>query len=274
MLSIQQRLCGDFDNAMPQCYHRLMIKDIYRGLIDIIFPRNCLLCRHYHPDTAHDPLCPSCRDALPWNKPPFCVRCSRHLEALTEESLCPSCRAHPPHFDESWALLRYEAGGSELLRRFKFRDKTSIRHTFAALLKNFMARYTLQFPQAAMIIPMPLHAARLRERGYDQAALLGACAASVLHIPLRTDILRRQRHTRRQSGLPAKDRWTNIQGAFTINPVLTADIVGREIILVDDVLTTGATASEAAKTLKDAGASRVIVITLAIASCASYATTS
>ena len=255
------------------CYHPFMWSSILTGLTDIIFPRNCILCRRYHPATAHDPLCPPCREAVPWNKPPFCVRCSRHLDSLTEESLCPSCRAHPPHFDEGWALVNYDGPVRDLLLRFKFHDKTSIRLTFTTILKEFIARYTLRFPDAAMVIPMPLHPTRLRERGYNQAALLGACMAQELNLPLMENTLQRQRHTLRQSELPAKDRWTNISGAFTINPVFAADIVGREVLLVDDILTTGATASEAAKTLKDAGASRVIIITLAIASCASYATT-
>lgn len=244
-----------------------MLKSFFSGLIDIIFPRNCILCREYHPATANDPLCRSCREKLPINTPPFCVRCSRHLKNISEESLCPTCRAHPPHFDEGWAMLDYQDAARTLLQRFKFHNKTSIRKTFATLLHQFVSRYALRFPNTTMIIPVPLHPGRLRERGYDQAALLGECVAKELKLPLRKDILIRARHTARQSELGAKDRWTNIRGAFKISP--SANIVGQEIILADDILTTSATASEAAKTLKDAGALRVIVITLAVATCAS-----
>lgn len=249
-----------------------MFKSIGTGIMDIIFPRNCLLCRAYHPATARDPLCPGCRATLPWNTPPFCVRCSRRLTGITAEALCPSCRSHPPRFDEGWAMIRYKGPARELLKRFKFHNKTSLQRTFTTLLHAFIERYALEFPAAAMVIPVPLHPVRLRERGYNQSGLLAACVARELGLPVRDDILIRGHHAPRQSGLPAKERWTNIQGAFKMkNP---ADIVGREIILVDDILTTGATASEAAKTLKDAGASRVTVITLAIASCGSCATTS
>lgn len=249
-----------------------MINSIWTGLLDIVYPRNCVLCKAYHPATARDPLCPACRGRLPWNTPPFCVRCSRHLESVSEEGLCPSCRAHPPHFDEGWALLRYEGTARELLHKFKFQDKTSLRRTFAALLGEFIARYGLDFPGCHGVIPVPLHEVRLRERGYNQAALLAAGVARELALPLREDVLQRARHTPRQSGLGAKERWTNIEGAFRIkNP---AAIAGRAAILVDDVLTTSATASEAAKTLKDAGASRVTLITLAIAPCGSCAITS
>ena len=249
-----------------------MIKSLWTGLVDIVFPRNCVLCRAYHPATARDPLCPACRASLPWNTPPFCIRCARHLEAVSEESLCPSCRAHPPHFDEGWALVRYEGPAREILHKFKFQDKTSLRRTFKTLLGQFMARYELAFPGDPLVIPVPLHGVRLRERGYNQAALLAAGVAEELSLSLREDILQRARFTPRQSELGAKDRWTNIQGAFRIkNP---AAIAGRAVILVDDVLTTAATASEAAKTLKDAGASRVTLITLAIAPCGSFAITS
>ena len=249
-----------------------MLKSIWTGIVDIIFPRNCMLCRHYHPATAHDPVCPACRAALPLNKPPFCVRCSRHLGNVSEESLCPSCRERLPPFDEAWALLHYEGPARELLRRFKFHDKTSVRRTFATLLHGFIERYALQFPDASMVIPIPLHPVRLRERGYNQAALLAACTAREFGLPLREDILIRARPTPHQAGLGAKERWTNIKGAFRIKN--SNAIVGRSVIVVDDILTTTATASEAAQTLKDAGASRVIVITLGLASCGSCATTS
>jgi ComF family protein len=249
-----------------------MLKSILAGFADIIFPRNCILCRQYHPATAVDPLCPPCRHKLPWNIPPFCLRCSRNLTAVSEEGLCPSCRAHPPDFDEGWSLLNYEGPARDLLRLLKFHNKTSVRRTFARLWHEFTDRHMLRFPDAAMVIPIPLHPVRLRERGYNQAELLAAGVAGALGLPLRTGIMERGRHTQRQSDLGAKDRWTNIKGAFTIkNP---AGIVGRVIILVDDILTTSATASEAAATLKAAGAARVVCITLGIASCGSCATTS
>jgi ComF family protein len=261
-----------FDTPENGLYTVPMIQSIFTGLIDIAFPRNCMLCRTYHPATAHDPLCPRCRETLPLNKPPFCIRCSRHLNAVSEEGLCPSCRTRLPPFDEAWALLHYEGPVREILHRFKFHNKTAVRRTFAALLHAFTERYALQFPDAEMVIPIPLHPARLRERGYNQADLLAAGVAHEFQLPLRNDILIRVNHTPRQSALGAKDRWTNIKGAFRIQNL--SAIVGRSVIVVDDILTTTATASEAAKTLKDAGASRVIIITLGIASCGSCVTTS
>jgi ComF family protein len=169
-------------------------------------------------------------------------------------------------------MLEYQGPARDLLHRFKFQNKTSVRRTFAALFHAFKEHYVLRFPNAAMVIPVPLHPVRLRERGYNQAALLAACVAQEFNVPLKNDILIRSRPTARQSELAAKDRWTNIKGAFRIKNL--DDIVGREIIVVDDILTTTATASEAAKTLKDAGASRVIIISLGLASCESCVITS
>ena len=249
-----------------------MLNSLLTGLCDLIFPRHCLICRQYHPRTAHDPVCPSCQSNLPWNTPPFCLRCSRHLDVVSAEGLCPSCRNHPPRFDEAWTILHYEGTARDILKRFKFHNKTSLRRTFKTLLAHFIARHDLVFPANAIIVPMPLHPLRLRERGYNQAGLLAESVAQLLSLPLAADILERVRHTPRQSELGAKERWTNIKGAFRIkNP---ASIKGSPVILVDDILTTGATASEASGILKDAGASQVIIISLAIASCGSCATTS
>ncbi|MBF0331354.1 MAG: ComF family protein [Candidatus Omnitrophica bacterium] len=230
-------------------------QSLLTGLLDIIFPRNCILCRGYHPLTAHDPLCPDCYKKLPWNKTPLSLRSTPSI-----------------HFDRSLAILHYKGHAQTLLKQFKFHNKTSIRRTISRLFRDFIKLHSLDIGTHALIIPMPLHPTRLRERGYNQSTLIAQGIADTLNMPLCEDILERHRATAHQSQLHAKDRWTNVGHAFRILPL--ADIVGREILLIDDILTTGATASEAAKTLKEAGASRVTVITLAITACGSCTTTS
>ena len=226
-----------------------------RGVMDIFFPRNCLLCRQYHPATGKDPLCPACLLKLPWNKTPL-------------KFTFPV----PVHFDQTLSILNYTHSAPFILKQFKFHNKTSLRHTFAGILEKFLQRHTLNFSADAIIIPIPLDQTRRRERGYNQSSLIAQALAKILQRPCREDILHRQRPTAHQSQLHAKERWTNMDGAFRILPLV--NIVGREIILVDDIFTTGATASEAAKTLKKAGAFRVTVITLAIVPCESCTTTS
>jgi len=127
---------------------------------------------------------------------------------------------------------------------------------------SFIKEYSLDAGQFDVIIPIPLSSTRSRERGYNQARLLAKELAKEFSIPLAENQLRRIRHTDPQSLLDEKQRWTNIKGAFTIRKLETFQ--RKNILLVDDLLTTGATASEAARMLKDAGAGTVGVLTLAI----------
>ena len=127
---------------------------------------------------------------------------------------------------------------------------------------SFIREYRFDVARFDLIMPVPLSATRMRERGYNQARLLGAEIAAAFVIPLAGNHLARVRHTQPQALLDEKQRWTNIQGAFRIRN--STAVKGRSILLVDDLLTTGATASEAARALKDAGAGTVGVLTLAI----------
>jgi ComF family protein len=174
--------------------------------------------------------------------------------------LCPACRTRLPAFDYAWSALRYTGAVKDIIHRFKFHDRTSLRHTAATLFRIFFDRYGIP-PRADMIIPMPLHPVRLRERGYNQALLLAGTLSTLWNIPCRPDILARIRLSRPQSELGQKERWTNISNAFRIET--SSGIKGAHILLVDDLLTTGATADEAARALKNAGAARIGLITLA-----------
>ncbi|MBF0485317.1 MAG: ComF family protein [Candidatus Omnitrophica bacterium] len=239
-----------------------MLKKILTLLIDMLFPRNCILCQAYHQDTDKNPLCPSCFKRITFNHPPFCVRCSRHIDTISEEGLCPDCRKRLPEFDYAWACTLYKGAIKDLVPRFKFHNKTSLKNTFGALAKEFFNHFPVNFKNVDYLVPIPLHSTRQRERGYNQSLLLAEELSQALGIPLNNAILERIRPTQAQSELGAKERWTNLEAAFRIKTF--PEVSGRHIILVDDLLTTGATASEAAKTLKAAGAQKVGLITLAI----------
>ena len=167
-----------------------------------------------------------------------------------------------PAFDRAWAAAVYTGPLTELVPRYKFHNKTALRRTFAAVILNFLKRYEIML-KADIIMPVPLHPARLRERGYNQAALIAESLSQTLSIPYTDKALERARHTPRQSELGQKERFTNIMGAFKMSP--SSVIKGNHVILIDDLLTTGATASEAARALKAAGAAEVTVIALSIA---------
>lgn len=149
-----------------------------------------------------------------------------------------------------------------MIHQFKYNQKTYLRKPFARFIENFIQIYRLDIKQFDIIVPIPLFSSRLRERGYNQSQLLAEQIARKYHIDLSLKNLVRIRNTEHQTVLTKKERWTNIVGAFRIiNPV---GFFGKNILIIDDLLTTGATASEAAATLKDAGAETVGVLTLAI----------
>ena len=239
-----------------------MLKKLLDGLTDLAFPRNCVLCRHYHASTAQDPLCPECFNQLPFNRPPFCTKCSRPVDTLSDDGLCPDCRRRPPAFDYAWAATLYAPPMTALVPTYKFHNKTALRTTFSRIIHAFLTRYDIRLA-ADLLVPVPLHPARLRERGYNQAELIAGGLAPLLNIPLAPGNLERIRHTPRQSELGQKERFTNVNGAFRITTSSTFE--GKYVILVDDLLTTGSTVSEAAKELKAAGAAQVGVLTLSIA---------
>lgn len=150
-----------------------------------------------------------------------------------------------------------------LMHRFKYEQRTYLRHIFCELMIEFIKTYYLDIHQFDLIVPMPLSTTRLRERGYNQSELLAARISSYYEIPLCSKNLLRLRHSPSQSTLSLKERWTNVHDAFRIK---NHEIFkGRSVLIIDDLLTTGATASQAASTLKKAQAKTVGVLTLAIA---------
>ncbi|MBF0595373.1 MAG: ComF family protein [Candidatus Omnitrophica bacterium] len=239
-----------------------MLKTLLRGTVDLIFPLNCALCGHFDPVTAEQPLCRTCLEKIPYNHPPFCLKCSRNVKNYNEQGLCPDCLEQLPAFDEAWVFTRYEPPMDALIRSFKFHNKTSLRKTFKHIADTFIRRYSLRL-SADMLIPVPIHPARLRERTYNQSELLAESLGELTRLPVNSTLLTKTLFIPRQSDLRRKERWTNIQGAFKIeNP---SAVTNKSFILVDDLLTTGATASEAAIVLKRAGAASVKLVVLSAA---------
>lgn len=246
-----------------RCYDIRVFKDLLQGLKSLVYPPHCLVCsNHSTADPSGPGVCPPCRAAIVSNRPPFCRKCSRYLGAHIEQTYCKECRNAKPSFDFAWSACLYEDPLKELIHRFKYGQKTQLRRLFAEAMISFIKEYGLDTEQFDMIVPVPLSSTRSRERGYNQAQLLAQELAREFSIPLVQNYLRRVRHTHPQSFLDEKQRWTNIKGAFTIRKL--KNLRRKNILLVDDLLTTGATASEAARVLKDAGAGTVGVLTLAI----------
>lgn len=225
------------------------VDDYLAALSRHLLPHRCLVCGERG---AGDDLCALCRAALPWNHR-ACERCGLPLPQA--EPMCGACLKQPPPFAATRAPLVYGFPIDRLLLRFKFHADLAAGRLLANLFCEGIDRRS--WPEA--LLPVPLHAARLRERGYDQALELAKAIARGAGIPLSRSALRRVRGTARQSelGLPARQR--NLRGAFA----LADDALPKHVALLDDVMTTGATVRECAKTLLRGGVERVDVWVIA-----------
>jgi ComF family protein len=236
---------------------------IIQAFIDILYPPYCLICHtRIRGAKARGPLCVRCREKINTLPAPFCVKCGRGVAgAYTREGKCALCLKQHFHFDRAWAGYAYDGVIKEMLHYFKYNHKVSLGGTLAGLMLDFIGEYRLPVGSCDYIVPIPLSPARLREREFNQAYVLAAALSNHLKLKLLDNNLQRVRNTKSQADLDRIARWKNIRGAFKLKAPDT--VKDKTILLIDDVLTTGATASEAAGALKNAGAGSVYVLTLA-----------
>lgn len=227
------------------------VRQLGRGLADAFLPRHCLLCGQA--DTSAN-LCPACQQDLPALNGPHCPSC---LEVTTHGERCGACLARPPHFDAVLALYAYAFPVDQLIHALKYHARFALAqdwgHELAMKLKQG------KHPAIDRILPLPLHPERLAERGYNQSQEIARHLAAHAGLRLDSHSLEKIHATRSQAELRPKERRQNIHGAFACN----TDLSGRTLLLVDDVLTTGATLDEAARTLKLHGALAVLVAVVA-----------
>jgi ComF family protein len=230
---------------------------------EIVYPRYCLLCRRRIAGySAKDLICVLCIDTIKPNAPPFCPKCGRNMPGIGyTEDICPDCRSNRYHFDRAWAGYIYEGTVREIIHNFKYKNKIKLGKYLSQLVIGFAQEYRLPINGCDYVIPVPLSPAKLREREFNQAQILASAIADYFDVELLSDGLRRIRNCASQTELDRRRRWKNVKGTFALKNAQA--VRGKTILLIDDVLTTGATASEAAKTLKCAGASSVFVLTVA-----------
>jgi len=230
------------------------------GALDLLLPPRCLGCGGTVETQGR--LCAGCWRRLVFLGPPLCRMCGYPLpHALPEAPLCGTCAAEPPAYDHARAALRYDDGSRGLILRFKHADRTDTAPAFGRWLAQ---AGTDLLAEADLIAPVPLHRWRFLKRGYNQAAILAHALARESGVAHVSDLLQRSRATRSQQGLSGRARLDNITaGAFRIHPWHLRRVAGASVLLVDDVLTTGATVSACARILRRAGAAQVDVLTLA-----------
>jgi ComF family protein len=227
-------------------------------LLDAVLPPLCLGCNEIVAEPGS--LCAGCWPGFGFIAPPHCLRCGMPFAEDVGNALCGACLRHPPRFRRARAALVYDDKSRRLVLPFKHGDRTDMARGYG----RWMARAGAELlAETELIAPVPLHWRRLFTRRYNQALLLARAVARESRAHVVPDLLRRARWTGSQAGLRAEERRKNVRRAFELHPRWALAVKDKAVLLVDDVLTTGATAEACALALQRAGARHVDVLTLA-----------
>jgi ComF family protein len=236
-------------------------------VLQALFPTFCRLCGAPVLESPVPWICGGCWEKVRWLTGPVCPRCGFPFpspEALTHSPghLCGDCREKAPPFSQARAAGAHEGALREAIHLLKYGRKHSLGKKLGRFLIPPAEGLCLLVPPASpeVVVPVPLHPSRLRNRGFNQSLLLADAVSRWLNVPLDYVALERVRATRPQVELTPAERKANIRGAFAVRR--PAGVEGRKVLLVDDVFTTGATVSECARMLGKAGATEVLVLTL------------
>ncbi len=228
-------------------------------MLDLLLPPQCLNCRAAVDRQGE--LCADCWQAIRFLAEPCCARCGYPFDYDEGvDALCAACLGAPPDYDRARAVMAYDDASRHLLLSFKHGDRLEGAPSYGRWLER-AGRPLLE--TADLIVPVPLHRWRLLKRRYNQAALLAQALARRTGLPAVNDLLRRKRATPSQGGLSAAGRRANVRGAFAVRPAYADRLAGRRVLLVDDVMTTGATVNAVATVLRRHGVLGVDVLTLA-----------
>ncbi|MCU0614249.1 MAG: ComF family protein [Desulfobacterales bacterium] len=240
-----------------------MLKRFFGAIIDIIYPRTCLSCNKALGENPVDEIiCRKCWNSIRLNNYPFCLKCGRHIEeANVSLNSCPACRAQNLCFDRAYSACIYEGAIKKLIHALKYSEKEHLGASLSRLLIDFIREFKLKISEIDLLIPIPLHKSRLREREFNQSEILAGYIAREFKKTLSVESLSRRHRTRPQADLSFDKRLSNVKNSFIVDK--KEMIFKKNILLIDDVFTTGSTCSDAARALKEAGAKKVIVLTLA-----------
>jgi len=223
-------------------------------------PPQCLCCGKFL-EEGQQGFCSNCLSEIRWIEPPFCSICGTpFISAEIENHPCGACLIHRKYFTMARALAAFEGSLQEAIHRWKYEGKTHLTPFFAEWMAEGLNRYW-GLDSLDLLIPVPLHPQRLRERGFNQALLLTRELSRRTGIRYLQTILKKKKPTLPQANLSGVEREKGLKGVFDVTG--KEELLGKSILLVDDVYTTGATVDECSKVLLKGGAEKVSVLTLA-----------
>ncbi len=241
-----------------------IVKHIFLGLFNLIFPAECSLCPNPLETIRERYVCSDCLSKIKPLELPVCEKCGKPLVSsfnLVPHPLCHECRSMKRYFTFARAVGTYEEVLKKTIWLFKYKGKTGLQDILGSLMVGCINRLGLERGGIDIIIPVPLHKSKLRARGYNQSEILAAFMSKKLNIPVSRNNLKRVKATITQTSLKREERIKNIRNAFCIKQ--PEKFSGKRILLIDDVFTTGATSNECSRILKQAGSGNVFVLTLA-----------
>lgn len=236
-----------------------IIQPFVDAMLEFVYPRACVCCND-ELTLDETSICQSCEETLTHIQPPICLTCgSPVLEEHVEQ--CINCFKGKMYFDQVRSALDYNDDHvRQMIHTFKFDFIESIVDDLSAFLQEAFQSY-YSHESVDFVMSVPLHKSRLRHREFNQSHLLAKQFAEDIHIPLRDDIVIRHKNTKAQSQLKPEERHKNIQGAFIV--IKPEDVINKTILIIDDIVTTGSTANEMSKVLRENGASRIMILSLA-----------
>jgi ComF family protein len=238
---------------------RQAVARLSRTMLDAVLPPRCAKCGDILGSDGG--LCPECWRKIAWLAPPCCACCGQPFPFDSGPgSLCGACLQKHPVYDRARAVFRYDDASRDMVIGFKHADRTEMVPAFAGWMARIGAAL---LDEAELIVPVPLHWTRLASRRFNQAALLAQALGRLARRPVEPQALERRRATSSQGHLGRLARFRNLKGAIGVAPRHAAAIANRRILLIDDVITTGATVDQAARALLSAGARNVDVLALA-----------
>jgi len=245
---------------------------VLRSPVDVLgctlLPASCDLCGSPLPQLSSVPICAACWAEFPALTGSACARCGDALDANAAANLCRACRLAPPPFVRAVAAAHYQGRMKDAIHALKYGGLQPAARGLGRVLAQAVVQLAAEAPADLLVVPVPLHRAKYAQRGFNQSRVLARGALRRLakthpswRLTLAPSALMRHRETASQAGLSPRERRINLRGAFSVSD--PAAVAGRDILLVDDILTTGATARAAAQALRRAGAASVWVATLA-----------